>query len=292
MLSSLTSLSIVGSRVTHVTGAAALPRLSQLVIQHTASLCLAGAQHCTALRSLHVSNTYVCHSGPGMLAILQSMSALESLQLDEVVFDGTVSHLDGFLELATMMNLRGLKDLQLSHCDGLGYEEQPGLNGMVCLTKLAFSWLLSDVHEGLLLPDLSQLALLQELCLTSPTSCVPLTIPSELSAMQCLKALDIVATDFGDGCTQFIDISALALLGHSIEKVWITGVVCVRTSCSLLPLAAQPNLQEFHLGSPRKCFMNPEDESWLFCAAFFHALLDRPRRKLPAVSMRPQLGSF
>ncbi|KAK9842662.1 hypothetical protein WJX74_000277 [Apatococcus lobatus] len=290
VLSSLASLSMVGSTVDRVTGASALPCLTELVIQQSSSLCLAGAQHCTALGSLRLSCVNLCQSGFAMLPILNSMSALRLLHFDDIILNGDNG--DGsLLEIAGLIDLVTLQELQLSQCDGLAYEQQPSMTRAVRpLTRLAFGWRSHD--EGLEIPGLSQLTNLQELYLMSGNPSSAFIVPCVLSAMPFLRTIDIVAAETGDGCVQSIDISALALVGPCIERVWIMGAVCVRTACSLLPLAAQPTLKEFYLGSPRQCFMNPEDESWLFCAAFFHALLDRPKQNLSTVSMRPHLGKF
>ena len=286
VLSSLASLSMMGTRVRHIEGAAALASLTQLDIRESTSLSLAGARHCTALRSLRLCRVDIRQSGSEILLILQSMRALHSLHLDEVTFDDS-----SLLEIAALINLAGLQELEISQCDGLSFDKQLSNTSAVCaLTNLAFWWLPSD--EGLEIPSLSHLGALKTLCLMPGNSCFPFVIPCQISAMQSLSFLDVVAAEPGNGCVQTIDISALALLGPSIESIWIMGAVRVRSTCSLLSLAAQPNLKEFRLGSQRQCFMSSEDESWLFCSALCRELSDRPQKNLSALSVYPRLGKL
>lgn len=155
-------------------------------------------------------------------------SALQSACLDEVAFKGNAGSVDGFVEIAPLMSPSGVEDLQLSQCAGLGYERAAWLGwhhlhpGKACHGFQVFR---------ACAPNSSQVLMLQGVCLRSPTSCTILVDPPELTAMQCFRASDIVAVDFGDGCMKFIDISTLAHLSPRPAIVRITGVVCARTSC-------------------------------------------------------------
>ena len=89
-----------------------------------------------------------------------------------------------------------------------------------------------------------------------------------------------------------VDITPLASLSPAIELIFLKKITELIATGSLVALAEQPKLRHVWLTDSGNCFVSSDGQSWLHCAALFHALLTRPSRGLSAVNVRPNLTSF
>ena len=279
----LTSLSLAGGTVDCVEGGGTLPDLRELHIATSTSLVLSGILQSTSLVSLSLSKVTVDEPGPVLSAIFQSLINLEELTLDDV----QQAHLMDPLEIGSVLEHVNMTLLSLSGGVALAYGRQPKLTGHTSpMTFLSFDGLCCAEESGF--PGLSQLTNLVELLISVHEPRITARIPSNLQFLCFLKQLWIIKGS--DRTAQEMDMSALALLGSAIESVRVLGSFQVMVTRSLLPLAAQPNLKAFRLNVT--CNISSAGNSWLHWAAFFHALLDRPQKGLPAVSLWPDLTRF
>ena len=291
ILAPLTSLTMAGSRICHLAGAAQLSRLMRLSVTGTTSLSLHGVQQSAALKHLRLTNVHLSQSGLAMLQTLHTLKTLESLALGHVTFPSSAS----ILRFATLWELSTLKSLDVRRCGSLSYDwaDDEGRN-ISMLTQFIFEIVSTTDREGLAAPGLNQLRYLSKVHLVS-CKMAPDVIPDTLGSLLFLSDLLIViwGRDAPAAPAKPIDISALALLGPNIAEITIRGRVQLLARCSLLQLAAQPRLHSFrvfeHLdeAKPR---ISTDATSWLHCAALFHALLNRPHKRLPAVSLMPDLS--
>lgn len=283
-MTSLTSLSLAGSKVNHVTGTAALPHLQRLSVSDSASLSLTGASHSTSLTSLSIVHVQLVDSAPALLSILQSLGSLKSLHMGGSAVADKISP----LELASLLELSSLQGLKLPNCQNIIFERDP-LPADICrgLTGLSM-----DVHGPCyhLESNLAFLTQLRTLRLWPVHG--DFVLPSTLSMLSCLKCLTVMRSYTGDHSQMptKLDITALGMCGPCIEDVIIWGSFRLTATGSMTQLAARSALRSLELYSGQTT--NAEGDTWLHCAALLHALANRASRGLSPVSVSPDLSNY
>ena len=195
----------------------------------------------------------------------------------------------GLLGLTPLLELPTLEDMHISNCDDLDdTRETESSRISPSLTRLHLN--IPHLPNDPGIPALGQLSHLISLRLKYGLQGMIFIVPSCLSSLLCLQALT-TGPDFywGMDHQHSYDNTAFALLGPAI-KYWLQGNTELVASSSLTTLADQPNLQ---MADPDgDCSVSLDGPHWLHCAAFLHALVTRPSRRLSAVRMQPDLALY
>lgn len=286
-LLSLTSLKLSGIRGTCIDGLAMLPQLQELHISGCRNFSMTSAAHATSLTSLTFLDVEFWQPASATLQMLYSMTPLEDLGMFECQM--TPPSAAAPMEFACLLELAGLRSLKVSETGGLQYEKQPQrANFAHGLSMLNFS--VQQRNGASEIPGLMHMAHLKELMISvnKPVACFK--PPTGLSSLHSLVALKIFMPVNG---VQRVDITPLNDLASTIESIDLIGSVKLVASGTLLQLAAQPRLKRVMLGwSFRTCSISSQGATWLHCASFFHALLNRPLSNLPAVYLCPDVSRY
>ncbi|KAK9831124.1 hypothetical protein WJX74_004215 [Apatococcus lobatus] len=292
-LASLTKVSLAGSNVTHFHGAAQLPQLESLSIARAARLSLLDFQHPAAIKFFRLCDVQLTEDSVAMLHTLRTLKSLETLILRSVSFISGSSP----LQFASLLELSTLRLLDVSQCACMSYHiRHPEESLHSSLTRLRFAKAAAGDQEGTI-PGLAQLYCLAELNLMSPKIVAPYVVPAAIGALANLRVLDVYKSSNHHGPACAIDISAFASLGPTIEQITVTtlGNVELLIKCSLRRLAAQPRLRSVSMNDVLQLSsisVSSAADSWLHCAAFLHALLERPHKGLGPVVLSPDLTEY
>lgn len=287
-LVSLTNLELHSIQGICIDGLALLPQLQALHIHDCFHFSMANTMHATSLVSLSLDNVEFWQPASILLQMLHSMTQLQHLHM----LGCHMAPPDGAaLGFAWLLELPSLKSLNVSRTGDLQFEKQlQSINLGNQLTMLVFELPYGqDLDKA---PGLVHLASWKHLTLSIKQRVRFFNPPMGLSSLYNLTMLEIVLPK---DAVQMMDIIPLNGLCSSIETMRLYGHLKLFASGSLMQLAAQPWLRRVVLGSPSRhsrCCISSEGDTWLHCASFFHALLNRPLNSIPAVHLRPDLDLF